>query len=103
MNIHYIVGPEGYAKVTTAQYRQKTGERKPTSKGTQPPRTRTNVNTVLPHNAYPGGKRLRKAMANLKRRQDARDATCGMTSGGKGRRTINALAFQMPGSMRMRG
>lgn len=103
MNIHYVIGPDGFTRVTTAQYRAKTGERKATSKGTKPPRTRNNLNTALAHNAYPGGKRLRRAMANLKRRQDERNKTCGMTSGGKGRRTINALAFQMPGSMQMRG
>jgi hypothetical protein len=36
---------------------------------TKPPRTRENLNTSLPHNAYPGGKILRKRMARLKLRQ----------------------------------
>lgn len=115
MNIHYVVGPEGFTRVSTIQYRAKTGERKATKKGTQPPRTREDIgrcvsgmksptmDRIRTSAVYPGGKRLRRAMANLKRRQDAREKTCGMSSGGKGSRTINSLAFQNPGSMQMRG
>lgn len=103
MNIHFSIVDGQIGHIPTGQYRARTGERKPSKKGTQPPRTRSNVDAKLAHNAYPGGKKLRKAMANLKRRLDARDKTCGMTSGGKGNRTINALAFQKPGSMRMKG
>jgi hypothetical protein len=115
MNIHFSIVDGVVAKVPTGQYRQRTGERKPTKKGTQAPRTRENIGIIVSgmnsatieriktSAVYPGGKRLRRSMANLKRRQDARDKTCGMSSGGKGSRTINSLAFQQPGSMRMRG
>lgn len=37
---------------------------------TQPPRTRSNLDTTLPHNAYPGGKTLRRALARLKWRNE---------------------------------
>lgn len=92
LNIHYIISTEGYAKVTTAQYRAKTGERKPTKKGTQPPRTRVGK-------SYPGGKQLRRALAELGRRQNAHAATIG---GGVKGRSVNAMAFQKPGSMKTR-
>lgn len=92
MNIHYIVGPEGYAKVTTEQYRRKTGERKPTKKGTQPPRTRAGK-------AFPGGKQLRKAHENLARRRKAQQDIVGNMRKGK---SINPLAYQEPGSMKVR-
>jgi hypothetical protein len=92
VNIHYVVGPEGYAKVTTPQYRQKTGERKPTKKGTQPARTRDGK-------AFPGGKQLRRGFTELSRRRKAHQATISsMTKG----RSVNPLAFQEPGSMKTR-
>lgn len=100
MNIHYSIVDGVIASIPTGQYRARTGERKPTKKGTQTPRTRSNVDAKLPHNAYPGGKRLRKAMSNLARRQRAHEATTGGSTKG---RTLNVLAFQKPGSMRMRG
>lgn len=39
---------------------------------TTTPRTRSNVNTSLAHNAYPGGKILRKRMARLAARINGR-------------------------------
>jgi hypothetical protein len=92
MNIHYTVGTEGYARVTTEQYRAKTGERKATKKGTRPARTRTGQ-------AYPGGKWLRRAFAELGRRQNAHAATTSSMVKG---RSVNPLAFQKPGSMKAR-
>jgi hypothetical protein len=111
MNIHYVLGPDGYSRVTTIEYRRKTGERKATKKGTQAPRTRENIGRtgglpaamaerVRTSAVYPGGKRLRKAMANLTRRKDAQEKTRqGM---GKGSKSVNPAAYQTPGSMRMR-
>lgn len=92
MNIHFILSTEGYAKVTTAQYRAKTGERKATKKGTQPPRTRAGK-------AYPGGKQLRRAYEELYRRHKAHETTISTMHRGK---SINPLAFQKPGSMKTR-
>jgi hypothetical protein len=92
VNIHYLVGTDGFAKVTTAQFRAKTGERKPTKKGTQVPRTRSGQK-------YPGGKWLRRSLAELSRRQNAHTAT---VSGSTKGRSLNAMAFQKPGSMKSR-
>lgn len=92
MNIHYTIGAEGFAKVTTPEYRKRTGERKPTKKGTKPANTR-------PGQEYPGGKQMRKALRELGRRQNAH-ATL-VNSSGKGR-NINVLAYQKPGSMKTR-
>ena len=89
MNIHFI-GPE---KVSTAQYRARTGERKATNKGTEPAKTR-------PGQEYPGGRQMRKAMRALGRRQNAH-ASLMNSSGGKGK-SINPQAFQKPGSMKAR-
>lgn len=92
MNIHYWVGPQGFEYLTTAQYRQRTGERKPTSKGTKPPRSRAGQ-------TYPGGRELRRALAELSRRQSAHQATVGGIKRGK---SINPEAYQKPGSMKTR-
>lgn len=110
MNIHYVLGPDGYSRVTTEQYRRKTGERKPTKKGTKPPRTREGIGVtnasmnqatadrVRASAVFPGGKQLRRAMAALTRRQKAH-AEIGKATRGK---RSDASAYQKPGSMKVR-
>lgn len=92
MNIHYLVGAQGFEKLTTPQYRARTGERKATKKGTKPPRTRVGKE-------FPGGKHLRRAHKELARRRKAQQDTIGAMRKGK---SINPLAFQEPGSMKGR-
>lgn len=81
MNIHFYAGDK-----LTAQEAKRRGLSIGSAKGTHPPRTRDNTNTALPHNAYPGGKRLRRAMAVLAHR-----ITTTPTKG---------TGYQKPGSMR---
>jgi hypothetical protein len=89
MNIHYI-GPD---KVETGAYRKRTGERRPTAKGTKPARQRSGQ-------TYAGGRELRKAQEILSRRQNARTLT--VNGGRKGKSIDYETAFQMPGSMKRR-
>jgi hypothetical protein len=111
MNIHYIIENGVIASVTTAQYRARTGERKPSSKGTKPPRSRENIGKthgikksgmlarIHATKVYPGGKQLRRAQAELGRRQEAHNKTVGGMMKGK---SVNPAAFQKPGSMKTR-
>jgi len=78
MNIHYV----GNARVPTPRGHRPNNTAKP-------PRTRVNTNTKLAHNAYPGGKRYRKAMARLKARRNAHPQPKGQEA-----------AFVVPGSMK---
>ena len=73
MNIHFIAGD----RVTAAVARQRglsvrsgKGTKAPRSRGENPVSGGLRLDTRLAHNAYPGGKRYRKAMAELKRRVD---------------------------------
>ncbi len=67
MNIHHYNG--AYIDAAAAR---KMGLSHGSGKGTDAPRTRTDVNTSLPHNRYPGGKRYRKAQAKLAARINGR-------------------------------
>lgn len=92
MNIHYSIVDGVIAPIATGLYRQRTGERRATNKGTKTPNTR-------PGKSFPGGKQLRRAFTELHRRRKAQQAT--ISSMGKGK-SINPLAFQQPGSMKTR-
>lgn len=111
MNIHWSIVDGQIQYLTTAQYRARTGERKPSSKGTKPPRSRDNIgklngikksgtiDRIRASAVYPGGKHLRRAMAEQSRRQSAHEKTINASGRGK---TVNAMAFQKPGSMKLR-
>ena len=110
MNIHYVVGSNGIERLTTSQYRARTGERKATSKGTKPPRTRNGIGNsqyakksamqerIRTSSVYPGGKQFRRAMAILTMRQTAH-SNIGKSSRGK---RSDASAYNKPGSMKVR-
>jgi hypothetical protein len=106
VNIHYI----GAEKVDTITYRRRTGETKATSKGTNPPRTRSDIgktngsmgqgtiNRIQSSSVYPGGKQLRRAMATITRRRNDHD-NIGKNSRGK---NSHVSAYNKPGSMKVR-
>jgi hypothetical protein len=110
VNIHYIISPEGIQYVTTEQYRSRTGQHRPSSKGTAKPRTRNGIgNTqgikksamqerIRSSSVYPGGKQLRRAMAILTQRQTAH-SNIGKNTRGK---RSDASAYNKPGSMKVR-
>lgn len=104
MNIHFGRDESGsYTTIPTDKYRaMHPKERKPTSKGTQAPRTREGLSgrgtgksgrmqSVLTQQAsYPGGKRLRRSLARL-------GMSMKFYEGLKGSKQA---AFSKPGSMR---
>jgi hypothetical protein len=101
VNIHFAIVEGVISRVSTGDYRKRTGERKATKKGTQPPRTRDNLtgrgvgkaqrmgSILHAQRQFPGGKQYRRAMVRL-------EISNRFYEGLKGPKQV---AFTKPGSM----